>query len=241
MGGSAHAPHTPHLTSACMWGETPHTPHVFARPPDIVHGSARRSPSAQRGLRRADRGTLSLRRVFACGGQSPPHPPIILPAHPPFLRNPLATSARKTHRLRLWRDCLWQRGCRKTRRLHGWQSGVGGEAFPQRGEGGWGGGSAHAPHTPRLAFALHVGGFAPHVGGDPPHPPCFLPTHPTFVHERAGGAPASRIFWLRPRATGCRRKHRLHWWQSSGRTQCGFCGGEQSRRSGGNGKTPERG
>ena len=32
-------------------------------------------------------------------------------------------------------------------------------------------------------------------GGRPPTPPMFLPAHPTFVHERAEGAPASRFFW----------------------------------------------
>ena len=33
-----------------------------------------------------------------------PHTPLLLPTHPPFLRNPLATSARKTHPLRLRKD-----------------------------------------------------------------------------------------------------------------------------------------
>ena len=32
-------------------------------------------------------------------------------------------------------------------------------------------------------------------GAKPPTPPLHLPAHPTFVHERAGGAPASRSFW----------------------------------------------
>ena len=39
---------------------------------------------------------LPLRRAFACGGQSPPHPPCFLPAHPPFWSLPVAPAYRKT-------------------------------------------------------------------------------------------------------------------------------------------------
>ena len=106
------APHTPpHSTPALraafcmwgallpMWGETPHTPLVFARPPALFVRAVSHRHTEKRTAFLAQ--PPSYRNHLASSARK---------THPPCLRKarPLATSARKTRSPRLRKDCLWR-------------------------------------------------------------------------------------------------------------------------------------
>ena len=187
-----------------MWGETPHT--------HIVHGSARRSLSAQRGMRRANKGMLSLQAAFCMWGETP-HTPHVF-ARPPALFAaasgngiPKDAPLRQAVALPPFWPCQLAPLCRKTRRPRRRQTlalfGITWHPLHERrvafigGGVGWVG-DPTPPTSPRLPCGgvLHVGGIAPHT----PHSFC-----PPTRHLCTSAAFAWRCFGARLRVEflGC--------------------------------------
>ena len=112
-----------------MWGETPHTPHVFARPPALFAAALGNGiPKDASPLRVTPSRPLSESFGGLCTKNAP--------ASPAERQNPLAASAQKTRQSRQWGNCPCATGCRRTHLRCLRRRGAGGKAFPQWGRVG---------------------------------------------------------------------------------------------------------